>query len=446
MVIEPGLARARLRYESYWSAGGGESGGLLVISFETWRTGFIVTIEGNRIVWHSMRTPSIFAGRAVRRGGKNSIKWVPLGKFKVINEGPDSTVLKFDEGISLVFRYTDRIFHIATRVIDPEIEGLKIIMGAKKEERLFGLGPSNQFDIKGKSLTITAGEPEESAYNDAQSTRIPVFFSDAGRWLWIKHDGGLSLSFDAKATTIESAGIPQEFVIGFARNLQEGFALLDKTRSKELGSIRVSTHRIHLCDEDVITTEKLAVNLLSLSFSGIGIPGVLLNPDGAKEGKLARWAHLADLRLFSSSGIENDTIEWMKDHGMNPRFARRNEEIVRVMEAYQTAAEGDWRENGIPVLCHPAVYYSNEPSLWEYCAEYMYGRDVLMAPSMDDMTRERSLYLPNDTWVHLWTSRRYGAGKVTVDAPAGRPAVFYRAASEFAGLFEAIRQMAVRLW
>jgi alpha-glucosidase len=55
------------------------------------------------------------------------------------------------------------------------------------------------------------------------------------------------------------------------------------------------------------------------------------------------------------------------------------------------------------------------------------------------------LDLPDDDWVHLWSSRRFGGGPVCVEAPPGCPAVFFRASSGFAGLFDTIRRSARRI-
>lgn len=63
----------------------------------------------------------------------------------------------------------------------------------------------------------------------------------------------------------------------------------------------------------------------------------------------------------------------------------------------------------------------------------MLGTEFMVAPVLDPGEETVELYLPAGRWVHLWTGRKYGSratgGYVTVEAPIGRPAVFYKEGS-----------------
>jgi alpha-glucosidase len=119
--------------------------------------------------------------------------------------------------------------------------------------------------------------------------------------------------------------------------------------------------------------------------------------------------------------------------------------LYEILKPYRESCSELWIEDGIPVLSHPALAYPDEEKLWDRSDQYLFGADVLVAPGASDRDGTRRLELPNDDWIHLWTSRHYPAGTTVVHAPAGRPAVFYRARSEFAPLFDALRQKAARL-
>lgn len=56
---------------------------------------------------------------------------------------------------------------------------------------------------------------------------------------------------------------------------------------------------------------------------------------------------------------------------------------------------------------------------WETEDQYMFGRDILVAPVMEMGQRERSLYLPAGlSWVEARTGRVYAGGqRITVEAP-----------------------------
>ncbi|EIO3181468.1 hypothetical protein LQI21_004673, partial [Salmonella enterica] len=49
--------------------------------------------------------------------------------------------------------------------------------------------------------------------------------------------------------------------------------------------------------------------------------------------------------------------------------------------------------------------------------------------------------LPEDHWVNIWTGEAHHGGEITVDAPIGKPPVFYRAKSEWALLFASLRNI-----
>ncbi len=51
------------------------------------------------------------------------------------------------------------------------------------------------------------------------------------------------------------------------------------------------------------------------------------------------------------------------------------------------------------------------------------------------------VYLPDDLWIHLWSGTAHSKGYHTVDAPIGKPPVFYRRGSNFSVIFEKIREM-----
>jgi len=59
---------------------------------------------------------------------------------------------------------------------------------------------------------------------------------------------------------------------------------------------------------------------------------------------------------------------------------------------------------------------------------YLFGDELLVAPVLNKGRSTRTLTLPPDEWVHLWSGVEYGPGRQTVRAPLGYPPVFYRKA------------------
>ena len=88
-------------------------------------------------------------------------------------------------------------------------------------------------------------------------------------------------------------------------------------------------------------------------------------------------------------------------------------------------------EQGIPVM-RPLFYHYNEAPAYTEESEYLLGRDLLCAPVLKEKATQRSVYLPKDTWIHVWSGKEYTGGTFLVDAPLGQPPVFLRKASDAA--------------
>ena len=123
----------------------------------------------------------------------------------------------------------------------------------------------------------------------------------------------------------------------------------------------------------------------------------------------------------------------------------RMSDIYSALKPYHLAVAAEYLEEGLPLLRHPYIHYEGEAELHRRDYQYLYGRDLLVAPSLGARRELTELYLPRDSWIHLWSSRRFEGGALTVDSPQGCPAVFYRASSPFAPLFDSIRRTARRI-
>jgi alpha-glucosidase len=71
----------------------------------------------------------------------------------------------------------------------------------------------------------------------------------------------------------------------------------------------------------------------------------------------------------------------------------------------------------------------------------MLGGEVLCAPVVRQGEKLRRVWLPDGSWVHLWTRKTYSGGTFDVGSEFGFPPVFFRADSPFAYLFRAVGSM-----
>jgi alpha-glucosidase len=122
----------------------------------------------------------------------------------------------------------------------------------------------------------------------------------------------------------------------------------------------------------------------------------------------------------------------------------RMSEVFAALKPYHVAVASEQSESGLPPIRHPWLHYESDGQAEKLSRQYLYGRDLMVAPTLSPHAQITELYLPADEWVHLWTSRSFRGGRISVDSPLGCPAVFYRAASPFAPLFDALRRTAGR--
>lgn len=100
-------------------------------------------------------------------------------------------------------------------------------------------------------------------------------------------------------------------------------------------------------------------------------------------------------------------------------------------------------KTGLPVQRPLFLHYEDDRQTYAIQDCYLYGADMLVAPVWKAGETQRTLYLPgNEEWVHLWSGARHSGGReITIEAPLGQPAVFYRAESGHVSLFEQLRSI-----
>jgi alpha-glucosidase len=108
------------------------------------------------------------------------------------------------------------------------------------------------------------------------------------------------------------------------------------------------------------------------------------------------------------------------------------------LQPYVASLMQEASEQGLPAQRPSFLHYPEERESYSVQDQYLYGRDLLVAPVIEEGATERSVLVPPGEWIHVWSGHRYGRGRVAVAAPIGEPPVFYRAGSAFAQLFETL--------
>lgn len=159
---------------------------------------------------------------------------------------------------------------------------------------------------------------------------------------------------------------------------------------------------------------------------------------------LKRWSEMAVFSpLFRTH--EGNLPEANHQFWSNPEALRhftRMTEIYAALGPYHEAVAREVANAGYPAIRHLWMHYEDDPNARSISYQYLYGRDILVAPVLKEGETLRHAYLPEDSWVHFWSSRIFRGGEVTLEAPLGYPLVFYRENSSFASLFDSIRRNA----
>lgn len=178
---------------------------------------------------------------------------------------------------------------------------------------------------------------------------------------------------------------------------------------------------------------------MGLSHSDIGGYTSLFGNVRSKE-VFFRWAEMAAFTPVMRTHEGNrpdECYQFYNDEDGISRMARLVN-LYRELSPYIKQLVKENHEEGTPVQRPLFFHYTGDERYYTEQFEYLLGRDMLVAPVWQEAQKEREVYLPEDTWVHLWTGGIYGFGSNIVATPLGYPAVFYRKDSSFKELFATI--------
>ena len=153
-----------------------------------------------------------------------------------------------------------------------------------------------------------------------------------------------------------------------------------------------------------------------------------------------RWAEMAAFTpvMRTHEGNRPDTNWQFNSDPETLEHLARASEIFAGLKPYHLINSEEYTKNGLPPIRHPLLHYPEDPVLLNLKDQYLFGRDILVAPVIRKGRRKRRLYLPEDRWIHLWSGREFGGGWLTVPAPLGKTPVFYRKKAALAGLFASL--------
>lgn len=111
------------------------------------------------------------------------------------------------------------------------------------------------------------------------------------------------------------------------------------------------------------------------------------------------------------------------------------------LKPYLQSLSKEASEKGYPVQRPLFVHFEHDINTYAIQDEYMFGADMLVAPVHKKGVSEWQVYLPSrETWINVWTMQEIQGGQtITIEAPIGKPPVFFRKNSQWTELFKEIR-------
>ena len=92
-------------------------------------------------------------------------------------------------------------------------------------------------------------------------------------------------------------------------------------------------------------------------------------------------------------------------------ICRKYLELRYRMLPYLYSAVHECTTTGLPVMRALWLHYPDDPTAVARGDQYLWGRDVLVAPVVEQGATSRQVYLPQGAWFDFWTGERFEGGK-----------------------------------
>jgi alpha-glucosidase (family GH31 glycosyl hydrolase) len=94
-----------------------------------------------------------------------------------------------------------------------------------------------------------------------------------------------------------------------------------------------------------------------------------------------------------------------------PDICRKYLELRYRLLPYLYSAVRECTITGMPVMRALWLHYPDDPKAVCCADQYLWGRNLLVAPVVDQGVNSRQVYLPHGDWYDFWTSERLAGGR-----------------------------------
>lgn len=160
---------------------------------------------------------------------------------------------------------------------------------------------------------------------------------------------------------------------------------------------------------------------------------------------LMRWSEMAAFTAVMRSHEGNrpdDNLQLDQHPDVLAHFARMTR-VYRHLGPYIRRLRDEASGKGLPLQRPLFLHHEDDPTTYAEQTQYLFGRDLLVAPVIEEGKKARSVYLPSGAnWIHVWSGQLFAGGQtVETPAPLGKPPVFYRGDAADAALFRDLRTL-----
>jgi alpha-glucosidase (family GH31 glycosyl hydrolase) len=110
------------------------------------------------------------------------------------------------------------------------------------------------------------------------------------------------------------------------------------------------------------------------------------------------------------TGAANPPPSELRNADVEP-ICRKYLELRYRLLPYLYSAVRETTRSGLPIMRSLWLHYSDDAVASARGDEYLWGRDILVAPVTDKGATTRSLYLPRGAWYDFWTDERIEGGR-----------------------------------
>ena len=173
-------------------------------------------------------------------------------------------------------------------------------------------------------------------------------------------------------------------------------------------------------------TLSLAMSGYGITHSDVGGYTTIMHMTRSKE-LLMRWEEMNVFSPLFRSHEGNHpgrNVQFDDDEELLEQLGKTSR-LHEKLSFYLKECVEENKDKALPVM-RPLFYHYDEKEAYTEKTEYLLGRDILVAPVLKEKALQREVYLPGDTWVHLFTREEYKGGKYIIKSEIGKPPVFVR--------------------